>query len=245
MNDRCLFMTGASSDVGMELLESIGEEYSLIYAHFRNENPRFLALKERFKDRLLPLQADFEKDNASEGILEKVREKGVWPDHFVHLVSGKMEGNKFHKRDTTDFDRSFRLSVIPAVSLLKEMIPKMAKKRYGRIVFMLSSAVLGIPPKYQSPYVTSKFALLGLMKALSSEYAGKGITVNGVSPDMMDTKFLDGTLKKEVVLKENAEINPLNRNIRTEDVIPLIRYLLSDGSEAVTGQNISVTGGVR
>lgn len=68
-------------------------------------------------------------------------------------------------------------------------IPNMAKKKYGRIVFMLTSCTINNPPKYQSSYVTVKYALLGLMKALAVEYADRGITVNGVSPDMMETKF--------------------------------------------------------
>ena len=74
--------------------------------------------------------------------------------------------------------------------ILQAFIPKMSKQNYGKIVFMLSAYLLGIPPKFQSPYITVKYALLGLMRNLASEYAAKGIMVNAVSPDMMETKFL-------------------------------------------------------
>ena len=245
MDDRCIFVTGASSDIGTELLNSIGDNYSLIYAHYRNDSENFCVLKERFGERLFPLKGDFLDREDPVHLLDQIKIKGIFPDHFVHLPSDKMTGSRFHKRDPEDFRHSMDISFMSAATLLNGLIGPMVKKRYGRVVLMLSSCILGNPPAYQSPYVTSKYALFGLMKALSAEYAAKGITVNGVSPDMMDTKFHNGTLKKEVVLKENAEINPLGRNITTGDVIPVISYLLSDAAEAVTGQNIAVTGGVR
>ena len=56
---------------------------------------------------------------------------------------------------------------------------------------MLTSCTTNIPPKYLASYVTSKYALLGLVKALSNEYADKGIRINGISPSMIETKFLE------------------------------------------------------
>ena len=90
---------------------------------------------------------------------------------------------------------------------------------------------------------TVKYALLGLMRNLASEYAAKGVMVNAVSPDMMETKFLSGL--PELILEQNAKKNPLGRNIHVEEVTPTIEYLLSSASDIVTGQNIGVTGGVR
>ena len=125
--------------------------------------------------------------------------------------------------------------------ILQKFIPKMSKNKYGKIVFMLSAYLLGVPPKFQSPYITIKYALYGLMRTLASEYASRGITVNGVSPDMIETRFLSEI--QEVIIKKNAEQNPLGRNMTVKDVIPIIDYLLSDKAEAVTGQNIGITGG--
>lgn len=127
--------------------------------------------------------------------------------------------------------------------ILQDFIPKMSKQRYGKIVFMLSAYVVGIPPKFQSSYITVKYALLGLMRNLASEYASKGVMVNGVSPDMMETKFLSEL--PDLVKEQSAKHNPLGRNIRVDEVVPTIEYLLSPASDIVTGQNIGVTGGVR
>ena len=81
------------------------------------------------------------------------------------------------------------------------------------------------------------------MRNLAAEYAPKGITVNAVSPDMMETKFLSEL--PELIKEQSANKNPLGRNIYVDEVIPTIEYLLSSGSDVVTGQNIGITGGVR
>lgn len=237
-------MTGASSDTGMEFLDRNGRSYSLIYAHYNHMNDHLREIVRSFGPSLIPLKADLKDPKETEALLDAVRERGVYPDHFIHLSSGEMLGEKFHKRDSGDFLNSFTISTVSVVTLLKDFLPKMMKNRYGRVILMLSSVTVNNPPKYQSSYVTSKYALLGLMKSLSQEYASKGITVNGISPDMMDTKFLRNVLKKEVVLKENAARNPLGRNIEISDVLPVMEYLLSDAAQAVTGQNIAVTGGI-
>ncbi len=244
MDKRCIFITGASSDTAMSFLESNVQAYSCVYAHYNHGNDRFKTICDKYSGCIVPLKADLLNSDEIYGILENVKERGIYPDHFIHIASEKMTGAKFHKRDFSDFSGGFQVSVGSAVILLNTFIGEMLKKKYGRIVFMLTSCTFGIPPKYQSAYVTSKYALMGLMKSLSAEYASKGITVNGISPEMMDTKFLDGMLKKEVILKENAERNPLGRNIETADVIPVLEYLLSDAAQAVTGQNIGITGGL-
>ena len=107
---------------------------------------------------------------------------------------------------------------------------------------MLTSYTLGgVPPRFQSPYITVKYALYGLMRTLASEYASKGITVNGVSPDMMETRFLSEIPR--LVIEKHAADSPLGRNITVQDVAPAIAYLLSDQAQAVTGQNLGITGG--
>ncbi len=106
---------------------------------------------------------------------------------------------------------------------------------------MLSSYVIGVPPKSLSHYTVSKYAMLGLMKSLASEYADKNIQINSVSPSMIETKFLNNINEKLVEI--SAYNNPLKRNANIDDVVPVIKMLLSKESDYINGVNIPITGG--
>ena len=134
------------------------------------------------------------------------------------------------------------MSVSSIIMILQRFLPIMSRKKYGKILFMLTSFTLNAPPKYQAPYITAKYALLGLMLDLAREYAEKGIMVNGISPEMMETKFISEM--PELVIQQNAANSPIGRNLTVEDVVPSFLYLLSDYADAITGQNIGITGGI-
>ena len=90
-------------------------------------------------------------------------------------------------------------------------------------------------------YVTAKYALLGLMKALACEYADKGLNINVVSPYMVNTKFLADL--PGIVGEMPAENHQLKRNAEPGEIAPVINFLLGDVAGYVSGANIAVTGG--
>ncbi len=240
---KVLLVTGASSEVGAALIRRIGQQYSTVFAHYRSSEGVLADLRDMSGPRIVPLQADFSDEGSTECLIETIRESGKSPDHIVHLAAGKARNLQFSKTTWDGFRQELDTSLRSAVKILQAFLPGMAKNRYGKVVLMLTSYVLGVPPKYQSMYITSKYALLGLMKSLAAEYAARGVTVNAVSPDMMETKFLSDL--PDLIKEQSAKNNPLGRNITVAEAVPAIEYLLSDGSSAVTGQNIGITGGAR
>ena len=240
---KVLLVTGASSDVGTALIRRIGQQYGTVFAHYRSSEGTVADLRTAFGDRIVPVQADFSDPESTEKLIETIRKSGKTPDHIVHLSAGKARNLQFSRTSWEGFRQELDTSLRSIVMILQAFLPGMAGNRYGRVVFMLTSYVLGVPPKFQSMYITSKYALLGLMKSLAAEYAARGITVNAVSPDMMETKFLSDL--PDLIKEQSAKNNPLGRNITVDETVPAIEYLLSAGSGAVTGQNIGITGGVR
>lgn len=241
---KSLLLTGASSDVGMRLLREIASDYGTIYVQYRNRSEEFGRLIDDLSGitELIPIQADFSESGAAGSLIDHITEHGIVPCHVVHLPAPKMHQSRFHKEDWSDWEDGWEISIHSIVTILQAFLPSMAKARHGRIVFMLTSCTSGSPPKYLSGYVTVKYALLGLMKSLAVEYADKGITVNGISPDMMETKFLSEL--PHLVAEQNAANSPLGRNIRIEEVIPMFRYMLSDAGAAMTGENVVIRGGM-
>jgi 3-oxoacyl-[acyl-carrier protein] reductase len=109
------------------------------------------------------------------------------------------------------------------------------------VVFVLSSVTRGMPPKFMSMYTMVKQAQLGLMRALAAEYAESGVTVNGVCPGMVDTRFLDQI--PPIVKEMAAAASPRKRNATPADVVDVIEFLLSPQAEFITGIELPVTGG--
>ena len=160
----------------------------------------------------------------------------------MHLPAPKIYNKQFHKDKWMNYEKGWQVSFHSIVEILQAFIPFMVAQHYGRIIFMLTNSTLNLPVKFQASYVSIKYALLGLMKSLSVEYVDKGITVNGISPDMMSTKFLSEL--PEMIIENNTFNSPLKRNIYVEEVIPVFELILSDLGAAITGQNIGISGGL-
>ncbi|MCD8209125.1 MAG: SDR family oxidoreductase [Bacteroidales bacterium] len=238
---KALLVLGASSDLGSEFISRVAENYEYILAHSNHGAAITQDLQKKYGDKIILLQADLSDPQAVNNMIQQIHDLPVDPDHIVHFAAPKTTNKKFTKYAWEDYAEAIEVSVHAFVSIAQEFLPSMQKQHYGKIVVMLTSCTCGVPPKYQTPYVSSKYMLLGLMRSLAAEYADKGITINGVSPDMIETKFLEDI--PPLIIEKNAQENPLGRNIKIQDVIPAIQYLLSDGADAVTGQNIVISGG--
>ncbi len=238
-DNKTLFVTGASSDIGTALIDMVADNYSTVVAHYRSSVDKLLPLEEKYGEKLVLVQADFSDASSVRNMLDTMAEKEIKPDHIVHLAAAPMENEKFKKLNWCDFAAASETDVRPIVDILGDFLPYMTKQKYGKVILMLTSCTVGMPPKYKSVYTTTKYALLGLMKSLSVEYADKGITVNGVSPEMIDTRFLNNL--PELIKDMNAADMPMKQNLTVEQVVPTLAFLLSDGADMISGQNIAIT----
>ena len=239
MKDRkVLFVSGASSDIGVALIKHVAKEYETIIAHYNTTAKPLQALKEKLGDRLVMVQADFSSEHSVRCMVDTIKNMSIYPDHIVLLAASRLIVSQFRKTEKKVFEEDMTVSFYSAVEILKAFLPQMVKKRGGKVVFMLTSCTIGSPEKFISSYVCSKYALLGLMKSLAVEYTEKGIMINAVSPDMINTKFLNDI--PELIVKNNAEKSLVGRNLSVDDVVPTVAFLLSDGANIISGQNIGI-----
>lgn len=124
---------------------------------------------------------------------------------------------------------------------LRSAAEAMKTQGEGRIINVLTSYVLGCPPEKLSFYITAKYALLGLTRSAAVELAKYGITVNAVSPGLMETE-LSGFLPRKYLEVYRAR-HPMKRMTQPADVADAVEFLISDGAKFLNGINIPVNGG--
>jgi 3-oxoacyl-[acyl-carrier protein] reductase len=236
--NKILFITGASSDVGTALIRNVANNYNVVLAHYCHWNNQLEQLKNDFGNKIYFYKSDFFDLNSIQEMIATIKNQQLEPDHIVHFPSPKMLTQKFIKTNWSQFEDGWEMSMHSAVTILQAFIPHMQKQKYGKIILMLTSCTLDMPPKYQTAYTTVKYALLGLMKSLATEYASKGITINGVSPDMIQTKFLSNL--PGLIIEQYAESRPQKQILKVDDVIPTFAFLLSDGADNINGMNIGI-----
>lgn len=115
----------------------------------------------------------------------------------------------------------------------------MIRTRWGRIINITSVAAIA-GNRGQTNYAAAKGALHSATRALSLELASRGITVNAVAPGVIDTEMSEGVFSAEAI----AQLVPMKRAGRPEDVADLVGFLASEQAGYITGQIISVNGGM-
>lgn len=234
-------ITGASSDVGCALIERLYAEGDVFIAQGAGDLSGLAPLCKAHPGAIHTYDVDLTNEKALDTFIGDVKANYPAPTHLIHLPALRVVNTKFKNFDQPRFELDLSVQVRSAVALCKAFLPAMAKARKGRVLFMLTSYVLGMPPKNTAAYIMTKSALGGLAKSLAADYAGFGVTVNCVAPSMMETKFLADT--SDLIVQASAEANPMGRNARPSDVVPAMAFLLSDEAGFITGVTLPITGG--
>ncbi len=157
-----------------------------------------------------------------------VNNAGIVMDSMMH----KMSADQWKKVIDVNLNSCFNISSL--------VVSNMRKFQYGRIVNIASvnalSGQLG-----QTNYSASKAAIIGFTRALALESASKNITVNAVAPGYIDTE-MTSTMNQDVLEKIIQNI-PMRRLGKVEEIANAVLFLVSEGSNFITGHTLSVNGG--
>lgn len=239
MNNIYLIL-GASSEIGSALIRSLNEREreALFLSHYRSHPDVLREIEMKNGNQLRALRADLSLSEEVEGLIGEVREICSSPTHIVHLPADLYEFQKLKDICWESVLHDMELQLHSIMQILAAFLPKMTKgERNGKVLFMLSENTVGLPAKYTVKYTVGKYVLLGLMRSLASDYEGKRINFNAVSPSVMDTKFL------RKIDERLLEISGVREHmLKPSEVTPAMEYLLSPASDRVNGQNLLLRG---
>lgn len=163
------------------------------------------------------------------------------PDEYIEVLvnnAGIRRDNLLALMPAEDWSRVLQITLNGFYNVTQPLLPAMQIHRFGRIINMASlSGIKGLPG--QTNYSAAKGGIIAATKALAQEVARRGITVNAVAPGFIKTDMVEGldeaTLKKQI---------PANRLGKPEEVASLIGFLASPEAGYITGNVISINGGL-
>ena len=231
---RTVLITGATSSFGQELITRLPSDAKII-AQSRQSLPSKFSKDPRIINVIADLsKSDFLNDFESQIDFSQV-------DEFAHFAAAPMRMQNFSAIKSEQLLVDYQINFLSVVSLLTRVAAtRKQNQRQIRVVLMLTD-MLRSPKKGETSYITSKFALLGLIKSLSTEYSGNDLRINAVSPSLVETKYVEHF--PEFLRKDISNKHPMKRHCTVAEVIDSVEFLLSPQSSFINGQNIYINGG--
>lgn len=235
MNKKNIFVSGASRGIGRDIAVSFAKNGFNVVGTSRND----FIFNENLKN-LIPIKLDITNRKDVQDCFEKLKQIDLLPNILINNA-GITSDQLFIRMKDEDWDRVIETNLTGTFNLSKIFIKNMIKNKSGRIINISSiSGLMGNPG--QVNYASSKAALSGFTKSLAKEVGSRNITVNSVAPGYIET---DMTAFMEDDAKSNIIKNiPLGRIGDVSDVSELVMFLASEDASYITGQTISVDGGL-
>lgn len=199
---------------------------------------------------LHPVQMDVSvEDSVVSGIAAATAQRG--PVQICVPNAGIAEGRSVPKTDLAFWRQMMGINLDGAFLTIRECLPGMREADWGRVIAVSSIAGLkGL--RGAAAYTASKHGMIGLIRALSEDYLGTGLTFNALCPAYVDTEIVTRNVK---AISERAKMSPdqaravmvdankHKRLIDADEVAAAALWLCSDGARSVNGQAIEIAGG--
>lgn len=237
---RRALVTGGSGGIGAAICERLAASGFEVIVHANRGLERAQVLAERLGQAGARAQAvafDITDREATAQALERLIADG--PIQVLVNNAGIHDDAVFPGMTGDQWDRVVDVSLNGFFNVTQPLTLPMIRTRWGRIISISSvAAVAG--NRGQVNYAAAKGALHSASKALSLELASRGITVNVVAPGIIDSGMAEGQFSAEVI----RQMVPMQRAGQPQEVADLVDFLASDRAGYITGQVISVNGGM-
>ncbi len=241
-------VTGGTRGIGRAIVESLADgnlqnfSADVLFVYNSCETCA-KEIEEQFKNtdvNVIGIQSDVTSFDKAQEVVNLALEKFGKLDILVNNA-GITKDNLLLRMSEKDFDDVINVNLKSVFNYTKAAFKPMMKQRGGRIV-NISSIVGIIGNAGQSNYAASKAGIIGFTKSTAKEFASRNITVNAVTPGFIETEMTAALNEKQ---REALLVNiPLKRIGQSQDVAKLVKFLCSSNADYITGQVISVDGGM-
>jgi len=232
-----VFITGASRGIGLAIANLFNKNGYDVIGSARNH----FEFNPVNKDSLmLPVQLDITNRESISKFIKDLKEKDLIPNIIINNA-GITSDQLFLRMSDDSWDSVINTNLTGVFNISKAFMKNLIKAKSGRIINISSvSGLMGNPG--QVNYSSAKAALGGFTKSLAKEVGSRNITVNSIAPGFIDTDmtsdFTDDAI--DTIIKDI----PLQKFGHVDDVASLALFLASDKASYITGQTISVDGGL-
>ncbi|KAB1440130.1 3-oxoacyl-[acyl-carrier-protein] reductase [Candidatus Galacturonibacter soehngenii] len=243
LKGKIALVTGASRGIGKEIAITLAKEGAFVAVNYNGSKEKAEEVIQEiisFGGKAKAYQcnvSDFEE--ASSLIADLIKEH----ERIDILVNnaGITKDNLLMKMKEEEFDQVIDINLKGTFNCMKHISRQMLKQKSGKIINISSvSGILGNVG--QANYCASKAGVIGLTKSAARELASRGITVNAVAPGFIETDMTQ--VLSEAVREQATKQIPLGRFGKVEEIANMVCFLASDKANYITGQVISVDGGM-
>ena len=234
---KIVLVTGASRGIGLEAAKHFSKEGYKVIGTSRGD----FNLGELIgDDSAISVQLDLMSKQSIKNLFADLKSQDLLPSVLVNNA-GITKDQLFMRMKDEDWDDVIETNLNGLFRVTKAFIKPMVRNKFGRVINISSVAGL-MGNSGQVNYSSSKSAMVGFSRSLAKELGSRNITSNVVAPGFIDTDmttFLNDDEKAEV-----SKNIPMKRFGTVEDVARCIMFLASDEANYITGQTISVDGGL-
>ena len=244
VSDKVAIVTGGGRGIGRAIAAALTRAGATVTITGRNQAPLAEVVGKR--EAAGYIVADVTDAKAvDEGVREAVAARG--PVSLLIANAGSAKPAPFMKAAPALFREMFDVHVLGMVHPVQAVLGGMIERGFGRIVAVASIASFK-PFLNASPYTTAKHAMLGLVRSIALETAGKGVTVNAVCPGYVDTDLIRPRIEqlvgrgmsREQAIGQFASQNNAGRLVQPEEVAEAVLYFCSPGAAATTGSTLVI-----